>query len=94
MLEPAGYLLATPPYLAALLLIQGRVTARAFVFTVFGLPAVLSLLRGGDAGPLPAGPLSPSCEASSPWTGIAWRGFAVALRPDSLVAMLVSLAWG
>ena len=24
VLEPAGYLLATPPYLAALLLVQGR----------------------------------------------------------------------
>lgn len=60
VLEPAGYLLATPPYLAALLLIQGRVTARAFVFTVFGLPAVLyALFAVAMRVPLPAGPLEP-----------------------------------
>ena len=60
VLEPAGYLLATPPYLAALLLVQGRVTPRAFVFTVLGLPAVLYLLFAvAMRVPLPAGPLEP-----------------------------------
>jgi putative tricarboxylic transport membrane protein len=60
LLEPAGYLLATPPYLAALLLLQGRVTARAFLFTVLGLPTALYLLFAGAMRvPLPTGPLEP-----------------------------------
>jgi putative tricarboxylic transport membrane protein len=60
VLEPAGYLLATPPYLAALLLIQGRITVRAFLCTVFGLPAVLyALFAVAMRVPLPAGPLEP-----------------------------------
>ena len=60
VLEPAGYLLATPPYLAALLLVQGRVTARAFFFTVVGLPVVLyALFAVVMRVPLPAGPLEP-----------------------------------
>lgn len=60
VLEPAGYLLATPPYLAALLLLQGRVTARAFVLTVLGLPAALyALFAVAMRVPLPAGPLEP-----------------------------------
>jgi putative tricarboxylic transport membrane protein len=60
VLEPAGYLLATPPYLAGLLLVQGRVPARTFVLTVFGLPAVLyALFAVAMRVPLPMGPLEP-----------------------------------
>ena len=60
VLEPAGYLLATPPYLAALLLVQGRVTPRAFVLTVLGVPAVLYVLFAvAMRVPLPPGPLEP-----------------------------------
>jgi putative tricarboxylic transport membrane protein len=60
VLEPAGYLLATPPYLAALLLVQGRVTVRAFLLTVLGLPALLyALFAIAMRVPLPAGPLEP-----------------------------------
>jgi putative tricarboxylic transport membrane protein len=61
VLEPAGYLLATPPYLAALLLVQGRrVTARAFLLTVFALPAALyALFAVAMRVPLPTGPLEP-----------------------------------
>jgi hypothetical protein len=60
VLEPAGYLLATPLYLAALLLVQGGVTARAFVLTVLGLPAALYLLFAvAMRVPLPTGPLEP-----------------------------------
>jgi len=60
VLEPAGYLLATPPYLAALLLVQGRVTTRAFVLTVLGLPVALyTLFAVVMRVPLPPGPLEP-----------------------------------
>ena len=60
VLEPAGYLLATPPYLAALLLVQGRVTTRAFVLTVLGLPVALYILFAVVMRvPLPPGPLEP-----------------------------------
>ena len=60
VLEPAGYLLATPPYLAALLLVQGRVTARAFLLTVVALPATLyALFAVLMRVPLPMGPLEP-----------------------------------
>ena len=60
VLEPAGYLLATPPYLAALLLVQGRVTTRAFVLTVLGLPVALyALFAVAMRVPLPPGPLEP-----------------------------------
>jgi putative tricarboxylic transport membrane protein len=60
VLEPAGYLLATPPYLAALLLVQGRVAPRAFVLTVLGVPAVLYVLFAvAMRVPLPPGPLEP-----------------------------------
>jgi hypothetical protein len=60
VLEPAGYLLATPPYLAALLLVQGRVTPRAFVLTVLGLPVALYVLFAVVMRvPLPPGPLEP-----------------------------------
>jgi putative tricarboxylic transport membrane protein len=60
VLEPASYLLATPPYLAALLLVQGRVTPRAFVLTVLGVPAVLyALFAVAMRVPLPPGPLEP-----------------------------------
>jgi hypothetical protein len=59
-LEPAGYLLATPPYLAGLLLVQGRVTVRAFLLTVLGLPAALyALFAVAMRVPLPKGPLEP-----------------------------------
>jgi putative tricarboxylic transport membrane protein len=60
ILEPAGYLLATPPYLAGLLLVQGHVTTRAFLLTVLGLPAVLyALFAVAMRVPLPMGPLEP-----------------------------------
>jgi putative tricarboxylic transport membrane protein len=60
VLELAGYLLATPPYLAALLLVQGRVTARAFVLTVLCLPVGLYVLFAVIMRvPLPPGPLEP-----------------------------------
>jgi putative tricarboxylic transport membrane protein len=60
VLEPAGYLLATPPYLAALLLLQGGVAPRAFLGTVVGLPVVLYLLFAvAMRVPLPMGPLEP-----------------------------------
>jgi putative tricarboxylic transport membrane protein len=60
VLEPAGYLLATPPYLAALLLVQGRVTSRAFVLTILGIPVVLYVLFAvAMRVPLPPGPLEP-----------------------------------
>lgn len=60
VLEPAGYLLATPPYLAALLLVQGRVAPRAFVLTVLGLPVALYVLFSVVMRvPLPPGPLEP-----------------------------------
>ncbi len=60
VLEPAGYLLATPAYLAALLLVQGRVTIRAFVLTVLGLPVALyTLFAVLMRVPLPPGPLEP-----------------------------------
>lgn len=60
VLEPAGYLLATPPYLGALLLMQGRVTSRAFVLTALGVPAVLyALFAVAMRVPLPPGPLEP-----------------------------------
>jgi putative tricarboxylic transport membrane protein len=65
VLEPAGYLLATPLYLAALLLVQhGRVTPRAFVLTTIGVPAVLYLLFAvAMRVPLPPGPLEPLLQA-------------------------------
>jgi putative tricarboxylic transport membrane protein len=60
VLEPAGYLLATPLYLAGLLLVQGRVTPRAFVLTALGVPAVLyALFAVAMRVPLPPGPLEP-----------------------------------
>ena len=60
VLELAGYLLATPPYLAALLLVQGRVTTRAFVLTVLCLPVGLYVLFAVIMRvPLPPGPLEP-----------------------------------
>lgn len=60
VLEPAGYLLATPPYLAALLWLQGGITPRAFLLTVVGLPAALyALFAVAMRVPLPGGPLEP-----------------------------------
>jgi putative tricarboxylic transport membrane protein len=60
VLEPVGYLLATPPYLAGLLWVQGRVAPRAFVLTVLGIPAVLyALFAVAMRVPLPTGPLEP-----------------------------------
>ena len=60
ILEPAGYLLATPPYLAGLLLVQGRVPARTFLLTALGVPAVLyALFAVAMRVPLPLGPLEP-----------------------------------
>jgi putative tricarboxylic transport membrane protein len=63
-LVPAGYLLATPPYLAGLLLVQGRVPARTFLLTVLGVPAVLyALFAVAMRVPLPMGPLEPLLRA-------------------------------
>ena len=63
-LEPAGYLLATPPYVAALLLAQERVLARTFLVTVLGLPLVLYLLFAVVMRiSLPPGPLEPLLRA-------------------------------
>jgi putative tricarboxylic transport membrane protein len=60
VLEPVGYLLATPPYLAGLLLVQGRVAPRPFVLTVLGIPLVLyALFAVAMRVPLPPGPLEP-----------------------------------
>lgn len=60
VLEPAGYLLATPPFLAGLLLVQGRVAPRAFVLAVLGIPVVLyALFAVAMRVPLPPGPLEP-----------------------------------
>jgi putative tricarboxylic transport membrane protein len=60
VLEPAGYLLATPPYLAALLLVQGGVKPRAMILTALGVPAVLYVLFAvAMRVPLPPGPLEP-----------------------------------
>jgi putative tricarboxylic transport membrane protein len=60
ILEPAGYLLATPPYLAGLLLLQGRVPARTFLLTALGVPVVLyALFAVAMRVPLPLGPLEP-----------------------------------
>ncbi|HET6856256.1 MAG TPA: hypothetical protein VFH94_04060, partial [Streptomyces sp.] len=55
-----GYLLATPPYLAGLLLVQGRVPARTLLLTALGVPAVLyALFAVAMRVPLPMGPLEP-----------------------------------
>ncbi|HSF02541.1 MAG TPA: tripartite tricarboxylate transporter TctB family protein [Solirubrobacterales bacterium] len=61
ILEPAGYLLATPPYLAGLLLVQdGRVPVRTFLLTALGVPTVLyALFAVAMRVPLPMGPLEP-----------------------------------
>jgi putative tricarboxylic transport membrane protein len=60
ILEPVGYLLATPPYLAGLLLVQGRVPARTLLLTALGVPAVLyALFAVAMRVPLPMGPLEP-----------------------------------
>jgi putative tricarboxylic transport membrane protein len=44
VLEPLGYLVSTPLFLAAVLLLQGGVPLRALLGTSLGLPAALFLL--------------------------------------------------
>jgi putative tricarboxylic transport membrane protein len=57
-LEPLGYLLATPPFLAAILVLQGGVRLPAFLWTVLALPAALFLVFAGLMKvPLPLGVL-------------------------------------
>jgi putative tricarboxylic transport membrane protein len=64
LLEPAGYLLATPPYLAGLLLAQGGVSRRTLLLTALGLPLLLYLLVAVVMRvPLPPGPLEPWLRA-------------------------------
>jgi putative tricarboxylic transport membrane protein len=43
-LEPLGYLVSTPLFLAALLALQGGVPVRALLWTSLGLPAALFLI--------------------------------------------------
>lgn len=57
-LEPAGFLVATPPFVAALLLVEGGVGLRVLLLAALGLPAGLYLLFAGIMGvPLPLGVL-------------------------------------
>lgn len=57
-LEPLGYLLATPPFLAALLVLQGGVRLGAFLWTVLALPTALFVVFAGLMRvPLPLGVL-------------------------------------
>jgi putative tricarboxylic transport membrane protein len=64
VLEPAGFLLATPPYVAALLLARGGVPARTFALAALGLPLGLYVLFAlAMRVPLPLGPLEPLLRA-------------------------------
>ncbi|HSB61735.1 MAG TPA: tripartite tricarboxylate transporter TctB family protein, partial [Vicinamibacteria bacterium] len=56
VLEPLGYLVATPLFLAVALGLQGGVPLRAFLWTSLGLPAALYLFFAGIMKiPLPLG---------------------------------------
>lgn len=56
--EPLGYLLATPPYIAAILLIHGGATKRALLITPFlSTIALYVTFRFGLLIPVPDGPL-------------------------------------
>jgi len=58
VLEPLGYLVSTPLFLAALLALQGGVPRRALLWTSLGHPAALFLLFAGIMKvPLPLGVL-------------------------------------
>jgi len=62
--EPLGYLLATPPYIAAILLIHGGAKKRALLITPFvSTIALYVTFRFGLLIPVPDGPL----EALLPW---------------------------
>lgn len=59
-LEPLGYLVTTPLYVAALLILQGGVPWRPLLLTALGLPLVLFLFFATLMGvPLPWGVLEP-----------------------------------
>lgn len=63
-LEPAGFLLATPPYVAALLLARGGIPLRALILTALALPLGLYVLfRVAMRVALPPGPLEPLLRA-------------------------------
>jgi putative tricarboxylic transport membrane protein len=62
--DPLGYLLATPPYIAAILLIHGGVRKRALLITPFVATIALYVtFRFGLLIPVPDGPL----EGILPW---------------------------
>jgi hypothetical protein len=62
--EPLGYLLTTPPYIAAILLIHGGARTRALLIAPFVTTVVLYVtFRFGLLIPVPDGPL----EGLLPW---------------------------
>jgi putative tricarboxylic transport membrane protein len=62
--EPLGYLLATPPYIAAILLIHGGAKKRSLLITPFvSTIALYVTFRFGLLIPVPDGPL----EGLLPW---------------------------
>jgi len=62
--EPLGYLLATPPYIAAILLIHGGTRTRALLIAPFVVTIALYVtFRFGLLIPVPDGPL----EGILPW---------------------------
>ncbi len=62
--DPLGYLLATPPYIAAILLIHGGARSRTLLITPFVVTIALYVtFRFGLLIPVPDGPL----EAILPW---------------------------
>lgn len=62
--DPLGYLLATPPYIAAILLIHGGTRARALLIAPFVVTIALYVtFRFGLLIPVPDGPL----EGILPW---------------------------
>jgi putative tricarboxylic transport membrane protein len=62
--DPLGYLLATPPYIAAILLIHGGTRTRALLITPFVVTIALYVtFRFGLLIPVPDGPL----EGILPW---------------------------
>lgn len=62
--DPLGYLLATPPYVAAILLIHGGAHSRTLLITPFVVTiALYAVFRFGLLIPVPDGPL----EGILPW---------------------------
>ncbi|HSF20735.1 MAG TPA: tripartite tricarboxylate transporter TctB family protein [Burkholderiales bacterium] len=62
--DPLGYLLSTPPYIAAILLMHGGTRARALLITPFVVTIALYVtFRFGLLIPVPDGPL----EGILPW---------------------------